>query len=112
MPLEFHWEVGTFPGDEGVIFTPPVVTKELLEFHRDFNNEFSDCREAMWNYYLPDLWVPHCTLAINVPKDKISGAFEYVLESFEPVKARIEEIGLVEFRPVKHLACYKLFDRK
>ena len=76
-PLVFA-SIGAFPTDEGVLFLAPVVTGELLRVHNAFHDFFADLREDQWPYYLPDSWVPHCTLAINIKKEEIHKALDNV----------------------------------
>lgn len=100
--------IGAFPGAEGVLFLSPTVTYGLLKLHESFHNVFDCYKKEVWNYYLPGLWVPHCTLAIDLHKNNLPLAMECVLDNYQPINARIEEIGIVEFRPVKHHISYEL----
>jgi len=46
--------------------------------HRTFHDVFADLREDQWPYYLPDSWVPHCTLAINIKWEEVHKALDNV----------------------------------
>ena len=108
-PFEFKLSsVGTFPGSEGVVFLAPVVTLRLLEVHARFHEVFSKHDHAGMGYYLPGNWVPHCTVAIDLPAAEVREAVGYCREAFRPISGRFQEIGLVEFRPVKELCTFKL----
>ena len=108
-PFEFNLSsVGTFPGDEGVVFLAPVVTRQLLGVHQRFHEVFSEHENAGMGYYLPGNWVPHCTVAIDLPAAEVREAVGYCREAFRPISGRFQEIGLVEFRPVKELCTFKL----
>ncbi|MDE2847590.1 MAG: 2'-5' RNA ligase family protein [Gemmatimonadota bacterium] len=101
-PFEFKLSsVGTFPGSEGVLFLAPVVTRRLLEVHARFHEVFSKHENAGMGYYLPGNWVPHCTVAIELAAAEVTAALAYCRETFQPISGRFQEIGLVEFRPVK-----------
>lgn len=100
--------IGIFPEPVGVIFLAPTVTEELLRIHREFNDVFSDYRDQMWNYYLPGSWVPHCTLATDLLKKDIPLAMECILDNYQSLNAWVEEIGIVEFRPIKYHTVFKL----
>ena len=93
--------LGTFPGREGVVFLAPVVTRRLLEVHARFHEVFSKHQNAGVDHYLPGNWVPHCTVAIDLPPHEVTEAVAYGREAFKPIPGRFLEIGLVEFRPVK-----------
>ena len=57
---------GTFPGD-GALFFSVVVTAELLNLHRSVHESLREQPVQHWPHYLPDRWVPHCTLAQDQP---------------------------------------------
>ena len=100
--------VGTFPGDEGVVFLAPVVTRRMLAVHAQFHEVFSEHENAGMGYYLPGNWVPHCTVAIDLSANEVTEAIAYGREAFHPISGRFQEIGLVEFRPVTELITLKL----
>ena len=103
-PFDFKLNsLGTFPGREGVVFLAPVVTHRLLEVHGRFHEVFSKHENAGMGYYLPGNWVPHCTVAIDLSAHEVTEAIAYGREAFQPISGRFQEIGLVEFRPVKEL---------
>ena len=93
--------LGTFAGQEGVVFLAPVVTRRLLEVHARFHEVFSKHDNAGMSYCLPGNWVPHCTVAIDLPAAEVTEALTYCREVFQPVSGQFREIGLVEFPPVK-----------
>ena len=108
-PFEFKLSsVGTFPGSEGVVFLAPVATRQLLAVHARFHEVFSQYDESGAAYYLPGNWVPHCTVAIDLAAPEVMEAIAYCREAFQPVTGKFQEIGLVEFRPVRELNTYKL----
>ncbi|MCY3774111.1 MAG: 2'-5' RNA ligase family protein [Gemmatimonadetes bacterium] len=103
-PFDFKLSsLGTFPGQEGVVFLAPVVTRRLLEVHARFHEVFSNQDNTGMDYYLPGNWVPHCTVAIDLSAAEVIEAVAYGREAFQPISGRFREIGLVEFRPVKEL---------
>ncbi|MXY49912.1 MAG: 2'-5' RNA ligase family protein [Gemmatimonadetes bacterium] len=101
-PFDFTLSsLGTFPGQEGVVFLAPVVTRRLLAVHARFHEVFSKHDHVGMGYYLPGNWVPHCTVAIDLSEAEVTAAVAYGREVFQPILGRFQEIGLVEFRPVK-----------
>ena len=100
-PLSLQFSsVGSFPGSEGVVFLAPVVSQTLLTRHAELHAQLSQIEGVQRDYYLPGRWVPHCTLAINLPPAQIPHAFEVVRECDWPKTAQITEIGLDEFRGI------------
>ncbi len=103
-PFDFTLSsLGTFPGQERVVFLAPVVTRRLLTVHARFHEVFSKHDNVGMGYYLPGNWVPHCTVAIDLSSAEVTAALAYCREAFQPISGRFQEIGLVEFRPVKEL---------
>jgi hypothetical protein len=51
--------------------------------------------------YVPGRWVPHCTLAREVPADVMDGAVRKAKEAFAPFDATLLEIGLVELETAR-----------
>ena len=102
--------VGRFSGENDVLFLSPLVSEELLRVHRDFHRLFECHRDAEWEYYLEHRWVPHCTLAERLPSDSIPKAVEIGLGISLPIEARIIEMAIVEFRPVRELSSFRLGD--
>jgi len=99
--------LGAFPTEDGVLFLAPVVTEELLRVHKAFHDLFDDLKERQMPYYLPGSWVPHCTLALNIPKEKVHKALDAVIRAYKPIVAEVDRVGLVEYHPVKVLKEYK-----
>ena len=100
--------VGTFPTNEGVVFLAPVVTSELLDLHERFHTAFAKYGDWSSTYYLPGNWVPHCTVATDLTDAVIGQAVQHCREYFRPMRGRFQEIGLVEFRPIRELTTFKL----
>jgi 2'-5' RNA ligase len=91
--------LGLFATDPAVVFLAPVVTAELLALHDRFHQEFRDLAGGPWAYYLPGQWVPHCTVALEVPRSAVGDTVARCLSVRLPIAARLEEVGLVEFEP-------------
>ena len=102
---------GTFPTAEGVVFLALVVTPELLGVHRRFHRLLSEGGVECVEYYWPGNWVPHCTVAIDVPADQVGAAVELCVASdaFGPVE--LDELSLISFRPVREIYAYRLAGR-
>ena len=79
-----------------------------MDVHWDLHQMIADLELHPHAYYLPDRWVPHCTIAQNIQPELVPTAFDVARKSFKPIGAKITEIGLVRFRPVVSLGKYQL----
>jgi hypothetical protein len=98
-------QIGIFQSSTNAVFWAPVVTQDFLEFHKDFYNRILNIGATTEsNYYTPGNLVPHCGLAMEV-KDKqlIPQIIEVCQTLPNPHNATVTEIGMLKFRPVKHL---------
>lgn len=108
-PFELRFEsVGIFPTDPSVVFLAPGMTDNLYEIHKEYHTVMTDFLEKEWSYYLPNKWVPHCAMAMGVPRESVSEVVDHIMNDFRQCSFTIEEVGIVEFRPVKHRKAYKL----
>lgn len=81
---------GTFPGDEGVAFLAPVVTREILGLHSRWHAESPGSHDL----YRPGRWVPHCTVGILLQGPALSEALEIARRAL-PVSGRFAEVTLI-----------------
>ena len=100
--------ISTFPTEEGVVFLAPIVTQKLLDIHSRFHSEFSRYRLYGSDHYLPNRWVPHCTVCMDLRSDQISSVIDVCRQSHFPISGRFEQVGVIEYRPVKELFTYDL----
>ena len=108
-PFDFRLSsLGTFPGNQGVVFLAPVVSRRLLAVHGRFHESFAPYEQFAWPYYLPGNWVPHCTLAMNLAASEVKEAMARAHEGFQGQSGRFQEIGLVEFFPVRDVCTHPL----
>lgn len=91
--------LGQFPG--GVVFAAPVVTEELLALHSEYHRRHDDWTGKEWDCYLPGNWFPHCTLAMDLPEEKISQAMEIARQEFAGTEVWVERLALVRYPPAK-----------
>jgi 2'-5' RNA ligase len=103
--------VGTFPSEEGVVYLAPVVTPELLALHADFHERLRESGLVGWEYYLPGRWVPHCTVGIFLPPEKVPETVSRVRAADVFGPADLVEVTLIEFKPVRTLLSFPLSER-
>ena len=72
-PVKFG-SVGSFDTNERVVILNPAENKELFDLHRDFHKSLPADGFSCHEYYKPGIWLPHCTVAINVEVSKFEKA--------------------------------------
>ena len=94
--LQFDY-IGAFLQPRRVVFFGPVVTEQLLCVHGDFNGRFTALVTGASPLCLTGRWVPHCTLAFDVPLGAVPAAVEVCSRVKLRFTTKVVEIGLVEF---------------
>ncbi|WP_455661178.1 2'-5' RNA ligase family protein [Pradoshia sp.] len=85
------------------LFLSPVMTKELMQLHFDYYENFKRFSYAANGYYMPDSWVPHCTIISHVPTDRLSEAAALSMNMYNPFSGALTEVALVrEGGPLLH----------
>ena len=97
---------GTFPG--GTVYLQPAPNPALHAVQRHVHARFASFGGGAWAYYLPDSWIPHCTLAMDVSPDRVTEALAVAGRAPLPITGRLEYVAIVEFQPVQVLARYPL----
>ncbi|MBO1579384.1 2'-5' RNA ligase family protein [Bacillus sp. XF8] len=93
-PVEFS-SVGTFPTN-GTIFLAPTITRRLLALHQSFYNHFKDFHDHPQSYYVPEKWVPHCTIANRLKREESIRVMEFVYKGFSVQTAVVESLKLIK----------------
>lgn len=94
VPIQFNI-LGSFIGKK-MLYLAPTMTKQLLDLHGNYHESFKQFNENIHSYYLPDRWVPHCTIAGHLTDETMLKAFEYCQKNIPCTTTKITEIGLVE----------------
>ena len=88
--------VGYFGGGElHTLFLLSAVTIELLNLHERHHHLLTTHCAAVSPYYVPNQWIPHCTLAVNLPAEALAQAVKLPNGFGLPIKGRLEAIGIV-----------------
>ncbi|MCF7793354.1 MAG: 2'-5' RNA ligase family protein [Candidatus Cloacimonetes bacterium] len=101
-------QVGMFHGEKKVVFLQPGLDDRLKALHQDFHVHFQDEIKNEWSYYLPQNWIPHCTLVLAAEEKQIPKALKVIDNLQLPIKARIEKIGILGFKPNEQLAVFEI----
>lgn len=88
--------VGMF-NDTKTIFVSPVMNACMYQFHRELHDCLRGFDTSGWEWYCPDGWVPHCTVALTGGdgNDAFFRAADLVLRGFEKLSGEFAAIGLV-----------------
>jgi 2'-5' RNA ligase len=100
--------IGTFPTDENVLFLSPTPTLQLLTHHQEFHRRLAKSKLISSPYYVPENWTPHCSVEMNISDEQLPKAIKFYSKVFKPVIGQFQEIGVIEFQPIKSLAKWSL----
>ena len=95
--------VSTFATAEGVLFLGAVKTRALLELHERFWRRFAVHARRPWDYYRPEMWVPHCTLTYGLDPAQLAAALPICVGAGLPIEVVAESIALVRPREAQVL---------
>ncbi|KAK8967548.1 hypothetical protein KSP40_PGU011033 [Platanthera guangdongensis] len=96
--------IASFPGgSSGVLFLGPTPTSCLLGLHSQLCEMLRKEGVEVAEEFRPDSWVPHCPVAVDVPRSRMGEAFCILRDLRLPVSGYAMDIGLVEFSPVREI---------
>ncbi|XP_038984053.1 uncharacterized protein LOC120111322 [Phoenix dactylifera] len=117
LPLSLS-SVGAFPsssssdaaggGGGGVLFLAPTPSSALLHVNSQLCDAFKKEGVELPEEFRPDAWVPHCSVAQDVPRSRMAEAFCILRDLKLPVSGYAMDIGLVEFSPVREIFSFPL----
>ena len=87
--------VAVFPGRAGVLYLSVVPTLPLLRLHHALHARMARAGVESDRHYLPDMWVPHCTLAQGLTHDEVTTGVRAV-KRLRPLEAEVTSVGLVD----------------
>lgn len=101
----FIGSVGMF-NDTKTVFVSPIMNSSMYQFQRELHEELKEFDTTGWEWYCPDHWVPHCTIALT--RDDESAAFyrasDLLLREFRKMSGEFVSIGLVKITfPVEEI---------
>ncbi|PKK88993.1 MAG: hypothetical protein CVV64_16345 [Candidatus Wallbacteria bacterium HGW-Wallbacteria-1] len=100
--------LGHFPSTEGVVYLSPVPSRNLLRIHRLYHEMTETMESDERGWYLPDRWVPHCTLGTGMTPDEIGTAASLMAGDFPTAPFRFSGVGVITFSPVDRIATYPI----
>lgn len=102
--------LGMFP-DTKTIFASPIMTRSMYQMQAELHALLSEHDTTGWEWYCPDRWVPHCTLALTREdeEDVFYRTSDLLLREFRKIGGEFVAIGLVKItRPVEEIYTVKL----
>lgn len=104
--------IGMF-NDTKTVFISPDMNSAIYQFQRELHEALAGFDTKGWEWYCPDEWVPHCTVAMT--KDDYGEAFykasDLVLREFKKTVGCFESVGLVKITfPVEEIFTVSLSD--
>ena len=92
--------VATFSAGGGVLFIAPTVTTELLSLHASLYGALESLLDHSSELYRIGRWVPHSTVAMDVPDDRIGQAIVAARNALlHPLTGRITHVGVEAVDP-------------
>jgi len=101
--------LGIFTGDIPVLYLPIVKTQVLLSLHQRIWTAVLQFANELNQYYTPEHWVPHITLAHrDVTQDRLICAIEDL--AFFPLNAtvRVDQLALIAETDVEIKTAFRL----
>lgn len=93
LPLTFN-VLGSF-FYSGALFLTPTPSIKLLDFHAQHHRNFEMFNDNPNSLYLPDRWIPHCTIANRLREGKLKEAYAFCSKSLKTIYAQIEEVAII-----------------
>ena len=102
--FNMHFEnIAFFCSDENVAYLNPKITKNMLELHSVFHEQTSDFVVNEFEYYLPENWIPHCSIVIESGDKDFMKSLMLMKKHFKPLTVSVKSIALIRFRPIELL---------
>lgn len=102
--------IGMF-NDTRTIFASPVMNDSMYQFQRELHKCLQDFDTTGWEWYCPNSWVPHCTLALTKEDDEevFYKASDLILHEFRKISGKFVSVGLVKISfPVEEIYTIEL----
>ena len=101
--------VGMF-NDTKTIFLSPTMTRSMYDLHSELYDLMEEFDKSGWEWYQPDGWVPHCTVALTSEdeEDVFFKASDLILHEFTKIEGMYSSVGLVKITfPVEELTAFE-----
>ncbi len=102
--------VGMF-NDTKTIFASPMMNDSMYAFHRELHECLKEFDTTGHEWYCPNRWMPHCTLALTKKDEEevFYQASNLILHEFKKLAGEFVSIGLVKVSfPVEEIYTVEL----
>jgi 2'-5' RNA ligase len=99
--IVFH-AVASF-ASTGAVFLAPAPNQRLRDVHEHCHRMLAPFSHEAWPHYAVGVWVPHCTLAMDLDGEGLERVMHVARRTRLPLQGRLVRAELMEFRPVRRL---------
>jgi 2'-5' RNA ligase len=92
-------QIGTFGDDPKVLYVAVEMSDALRRTYERIYDHLGQTQGDIWPIYLPQRWLPHCTLAAEIPAARVDEACAAVRSLELPLDAELTRLGLAEIQP-------------
>lgn len=94
LPLELSFQaIGSFLGSS-IVFLGPTKTPGLAKLHKHIHDLLGQL-VAVDSQYVPEVWIPHLTLANRIDEDKLTQVYAHCLNNLEMTRGQITAIKVI-----------------
>jgi 2'-5' RNA ligase len=97
--------LGVFPTAEGVLYLAPAITSELVQLQLVVVERLRQTGATIEPYWTHGQWVPHCTLAIGMPREAVASALGHAFTEFQPITGQLVRLSVYSIDPPEF--CYE-----
>jgi len=90
--------LGIFTDENPVLYLPIVKTQQMITLHQEIWNLLQPLTKTTNDFYSPDDWVPHITLALNdLTNDNLACAVNNLAFEQTEIKINIDNLSIAEY---------------
>lgn len=95
--------IGSF-FNSGTLLLLPVMTTDIFRLHTNHHEYFESFNDNPRSLYLPNDWIPHCTIANRLTSEKLKEAFSYCSNRQYSIVGKIKELSLIKISSEKSIS--------
>jgi 2'-5' RNA ligase len=101
-------KIDSFHASPDVVFLGMKKDEKLMKLHADVYGVVERYGLKCQEYYTPEKWIPHCTLAMEFDPKFTSAAIKKAASELINLHLFATSIGIVSFPPTKRLSNWEL----